>query len=109
MSKLWQSDTSNQAGYIFNIPHGKRPCQQVFILVFLYFVCVCNVSFEIIFLSPMMLNFWLGALVSAIKLYKSSVILQLITVAVSKVCLEIFFSKNLYYIKTGQLICKAIN
>ena len=35
--------------------------------------------------------------------------MQLITVAVIKICLETLFSKKSYYIETGQLICKAIN
>ena len=35
--------------------------------------------------------------------------MQLITVAVIKICLETIFSKKSYYIETGQLICKAIN
>ena len=30
-------------------------------------------------------------------------------VAVIKICSEILFSKKLYYVDTGQLICSAIN
>ena len=30
-----------------DISHGKSPCKQVGILVFLYFVCVCNVNFDV--------------------------------------------------------------
>ena len=30
-------------------------------------------------------------------------------VAVIKICSEILFSKRLYYVDTGQLICSAIN
>ena len=38
------------------ISHGKSPCKQACISVFLYFVCVCNVNFEEIFLCSMILN-----------------------------------------------------
>ena len=42
--------------FIFVISHGKSTCEQVSILVFLYFVCGCNVRFEEIFLYSTMLN-----------------------------------------------------
>ena len=41
--------------------------------------------------------------------YKSSIILQLVTVAVIKICSGTLFSKKSYRIETGQLICKVIN
>ena len=72
------------------------------------FLCVCNVNFEEIILYSMMLNPsypWLRLFRS----YKTIIILKSITIAVIKVCSDTPFSKKLYRIETGQLICKAIN
>ena len=41
--------------------------------------------------------------------YKSSIILQLITIVIIKTCSETLFSEKLYHNETCQLICKAIN
>ena len=39
-----------------DISHGKSPCKEVSMLVFLYFVYDCNVNFEEIFLYSTVLN-----------------------------------------------------
>ena len=73
------------------------------------FLCVCNVNFEEKLLYFMMLNSSLVPLLRLFRLYKTSIILKSITVAVIKVCSETSFSKKSYHIETGQLICRAIN
>ena len=73
------------------------------------FVCVCNVKFKEIFLYFIMLNPSLYPWLWLVRSYKTSIILKSITMVVIKVCLETRFSKKLYHIETGQLICKGIN
>ena len=43
------------------------------------------------------------------RLYKTSIIWQLITLAAIKVCSKTPFSKRSYHIEIGQLICKSTN
>ena len=93
------------SGGICFLNENKYPVVKILVgkfvfLVFLYFVGHCNINFEEIHLYSMMLNPWLVLL----RLYKTNIILQLIRVAVIKVCLETPFSENLYDIEIGQLI-----
>ena len=104
MSLRSASDNSMLFYYTKAIP-ASLMSKQVFILVFLYIVCVCNVNFEETVLYSMMLN----PLVPLASTIKRSIILQLITVAAIKVCSEISFSNKSYHIEIGQLICKAVS
>ena len=81
-------------------------------LVFWYF-CLLFVSVTWIlkkyFCIPLYYTFTYYPWLVLFRLYKTSIIWQLITLAVIKVCSETPFSKKSYHIEVGHLICKAIS